>query len=251
MDNSPWLKVKIPTRPNPLTVTSAGKSWPPGLLGVRTLCLGHVLSARADTAVGDTGKTTFCDDPFSQEPAHKKSRFLGEKNQAQMHPGTDNTHKSQAPFCFCSVLGCRQPQASLRASIQEEVDSPFTAVNLKPSAPHTLGLCLFLSVSREQRQLHWRQWHWGLGLSPRAGKAASPLLLEQRGWPGEMEGSKGFRQRCSCHPRSREHWDLGPQPPPFLETLASLEQTTQSVYQHGRWLPSLGSGRGGKNPGSM
>lgn len=68
-----------------------------------------------------------------------------------MHPGADHTHKSQAPFCFCSVLGCRQPQASLRASIQGEVDSPFTAENLKPSAPHTLGLCLFLSVSKERR----------------------------------------------------------------------------------------------------
>ena len=44
MDNSPWLKVKIPTRPNPLTVTSAGKSWPPALLGVKTLSRARAVS---------------------------------------------------------------------------------------------------------------------------------------------------------------------------------------------------------------
>ena len=68
------------------------------------------------------------------------------------------------------MLGCRQPQASLRASTRGEVESPFTAVNLKPSAPHTHGLCLFLSVSREQGQLHRGQGHGGLGLSARAGR---------------------------------------------------------------------------------
>ena len=91
----------------------------------------------------------------------------------------------------------------------------------------------------------------GAGTLTQSRQGASPLRLEQRGWPEEMEGSKGFCQSWSCHPRPRKHWDLGPQPPPFLETLASLEQTTQSVYQHGRWLPSTSSGRGGKNPGSM
>ena len=108
-----------------------------------------MLSATADTVVGDTGMTTFCDDPFSQEPAHKKSRFLGEKNQAQMHPGTDNTHRVRPPSAsaLCWVAGSLRQAFGLPPG---EVDSPFTAVNLKPSALHTLGLCLFLSVSREQ-----------------------------------------------------------------------------------------------------
>ena len=106
------------------------------------------------------------------------------------------TRTESGPLLFLLCAGLQAASGKPSGFHPGEVDSPFTTVNLKPSALHTLGLCLFLSVSREQWQLHRRQWHWGLGLSPRADKEASPLLLEQRGWPGEMEGSKGFCQRC-------------------------------------------------------
>ena len=106
------------------------------------------------------------------------------------------TRTESGPLLLLLCAGLQAASGKPSGFHPGEVDSPFTAVNLKPSALHTLGLCLFLSVSREQWQLHRRQWHWGLGLSPRADKEASPLLLEQRGWPGEMEGSKGFCQRC-------------------------------------------------------
>ena len=93
------------------------------------------------------------------------------------------------------------------------------------STPHTWALFVSFRIQGAVTAAP-RTGALGAGTLSQSRQAASPLLLEQRGWPGEMEAFKGFRQKCSCHPRSREHGNLGPQPPPFLETLASLEQTT-------------------------
>lgn len=64
--------------------------------------------------------------------------------------------------------------------------SPIPEVNPKPSAPYSWPL--FVSVCFQGVVTAAAPWHLGLGFSSRAGRGASPSLLETVRWPGRNEG---------------------------------------------------------------
>lgn len=181
--------------------------------------------------------------PTLAEPADKKARLYtgyGGEEAGQVHPGTENTRKSQPSISALPRVGGSPGQAARPPSTARLI-TPLPMANPKPSAPYIWPL--FVSVCIQ-------------GVVTAAPKtvafgAGTVIQSRQRSQPCGGGGGQA-EQRGLKEVKGLPLSSVGPQlpAPPTSESPGNLRANSPVCLPIRRWHPSRGSGPEQKKTGS-